>query len=53
MLYAFKFQTDKDGKIEIESDAYSYHMQHYDPCTKTEFRRAWRALQKRIVNFRT
>src|SRR5581483_1710586 len=36
-LYAFKFQTDKYGKIEIESDAHSYHMQHYDPCTKAEF----------------
>jgi len=50
-LYAFKFQTDCHGKIEIEEDAHSYHMQHYEPCSKVEFDRAWHKLRKRVQIF--
>lgn len=51
-LYAFKFQTDKYGNVEIKPDDYSYHMQHYDPVSPAKYNAAWKALKAKINNFR-
>jgi len=48
-LYAFNFQTDRYGKMEVEPDRHSYHMQDYSPCSKAEFKRAWRKFQTNIA----
>lgn len=44
----FQFQTDKDGKIEVEVSKHHSRLSGYTEITDAEFNREWRKVQKRI-----
>lgn len=46
---AFQFQTDKDGKIEIEYARHHANLGGYVEITAKEFNAAWRKLQRQIA----
>ena len=46
---AFSFQTDKDGKLEIETNEWFSGSSGYTEITAKEFNSAWRTVQKRIA----
>ena len=49
-LEVFKFQTDCNGAIEIESDRYWYAHDGYAPISREEFDTAWAKLVEEITS---
>lgn len=48
----FRFQTDSNGRIEIEPNARGYSIDSLGkPCTVAQFNQAWRRLHKRLMDF--
>lgn len=45
---AFQFQTDKDGRIEIETRSHHTRLSGYVEISAKEFNAAWRKVQKRV-----
>jgi hypothetical protein len=46
-LSVFFFETDKNGGVTIRTE-HRFHMEHYTPCSKAQFDKAWCALQHKI-----
>lgn len=47
-LRALRFQTDRDGKVEVEPDAYFSCSENYKSITLMEFAEAWAAMLRRL-----
>jgi hypothetical protein len=48
MLYATTFQTDKYGAVSINFDQCVHHAQYYSSCPAADFKKAWKAMLKKL-----
>jgi len=48
MLKTYRFETDKYGNVRVNFDHHAYHLQYAKPCSKGEFYRAFKKMQRKV-----